>query len=760
MIPNSNNFVKQYYLVSLADVIYVDLQGSGIFALPVPITMKILSIWQNPLNKLLGKSENEEINYLMGEYVLVSFILQQISGISREKCLIFLKNIPFFQKNYGIILENAETEQTVRTHFQPGIELTKEILAQNGLNALPFTFLGTFFERCGILGETEKQVSARSATGSFYTPATIAQFIVDKTIEVGNFPEPLEKVKCLDPACGGGIFLVALAEALLKSKLNRSPSHSDAKIDYIRDILSRQIWGIDLSPNAQRVSQLQLILWAYSLVPRIDLGEISSWVTHCSQGDFLFTSPESLPDISIIVANPPFGNLLDYFQKTEVEKWATTRSQEISELFLERALGILSPDGCLGFVMPKTMAYYIAWSRARKLVLPDRLEGVADLGLSFPGVNFETLILFVKKTPLTAAGSPLPIFAVDKGTIGTFPRQYIRNTNLIPLQPLDPEDENLIEIIRKNCVTHPYQIRSYYNTRGIYLPEKKKTECKAGNVLWLNRVPDIQHYAIRRLWKIDHEVVSHARFNRFKYLQVPKILVKVLRGRKLSAIPDPWGILMPTEKLVSILLENASPREILAWNACINGWPASFYLQKVVFSQTTESARVLDDPYFEQIPILTNLTQSINTLSGINLALSLAAQINFLFPKVIPLDTFRDTGMLFQRIMFLSYMGKTPNDNKLSMKEVFDNHLQLLHNLFVAMAIDPPAGGLSRNNLFKLTRNPEKCLEFSDELTSRVQAYAEELEDLLTSGIVNKMTNLAEMNPVWQKFVDYFDSKP
>ncbi len=737
---------------------YVDLQDTGISSLPISLTMELLSIWDETFKKLSSNDFKLEALYRAGEFSLVSLMMQQITPASQEQCLKDLTKIPIFQKAYNFIHDDGAPEQLFLTTFRTTLRTTQDRLLRVGIDTLPITFLGSFFERFGLFGESEKKNPDRKATGSFYTPATIAHFIVNKVLEIGNFPVSNESVTCLDPSCGGGIFLVTLAATLFRHKMEGLAKSSNAKVECIRKILTRQVWGMDLSPDAQRVSQLQLILWAYSHLPDLSFGEICSWVVHCSQGDFLANTQQFRHKFSVIVGNPPFGNLLSREQKQAAKEWATTRTREISELFLERALGILDKKGCLGFVMPKTMAYYAQWDRARALLLPGKFAGIADLGLSFPGVNFETLALFAQNLPIDERKDPFPVFAESRGTIGTFPRQYINETGLIPLQPLNPDDEELLNIIRKNSVPLMRLVRSNDVTRGIYMPEETKASCKAGSLLWINRVPDIQHYAIKRLWRVDPGAISLANPSRIKVLRCPKVLVKVLRGRKLSVMADPWGILVPTEKLVSIILDKTPPREILAWNACLNSWPASYYLQKVIFSGTTESARVLDYPYLQHVPVLVQTPQSINTLSGINLILLLAAQVHVQFPLLLPPESVHNLGMLFQQILFLTYSGETPNEPLLAMESEFNTNLQLLHDLFVMGATNPPPGGLSRENLAEIPRERGSSDKLPHQLLPRAQNFTQQVKMLLLGSVVAQLKERVATNPLWNKLVSYFNA--
>ncbi len=721
--------------------------------------MDLFAIWDETFKTLSKTVVNIETLYLAGESALVSLILEQLTKASREQCLEIFENVPFFQRAYKKVFAGEGEVGNLLSTIGPALGKTRQALQQAGFEILPVTFLGIFFERFGIIGEKQRKNSGRNETGSFYTPAAIAQFIVQRTFELGSYADSIEKVQCLDPACGGGIFLLALAETLLRYEMERNAKDPDAKVARIRHILTHQVWGIDLSPDALRVSQLQLILWALSFAPEIKIEEICSWVGHCTQGDFLSAACEGMTPFSVIVGNPPFGNLLSETQKEAAKGWATTRTREISELFLERALNILDAGGCLGFVMPKTMAYYAQWERARGLVLPTMLAGVADLGLSFPGVNFETFALFAKNNPADEKSNQLPIFDLKRGLIGTFPRQYISETALIPLQPLVPEEETYLETIRVNSVPVSRLAQTREVTRGIYLSEEVKSGCKAGDCLWINRVPDIQHYAIKRLWAVDPSVISQANPSRIKALQNPKVLVKVLRGRKLSSIPDPWGILMPTEKLVSILPDKCSPREILAWSACLNSWPASYYLQKVIFSGTTESARVLDYPYLKHVPMLLHTSRAVNVLSGIQLALLLATQIQTQMPPLLPPTAVPSIGLLFQQVIFLIYSGEVPNDPPLSLEDDFDPYLQLWRDFLITSALKSPVGGLSRVNLANFDKNQELPNEKNRLLENSAQNFARELNRLLSQNMIQKYDPIVKRNPQWHQLVQYFNSK-
>lgn len=75
--------------------------------------------------------------------------------------------------------------------------------------------------------------------------------------------------------------------------------------------------------------------------------------------------------------------------------------------------------------------------------------------------------------------------------------------------------------------------------------------------------------------------------------------MKVLRGDKLAATYCNKNIIT-TEKLINLLVENLNNYYILS---IINSKLVSFYFNKTIFSDTTETSRIMDDIYLKEIPL-------------------------------------------------------------------------------------------------------------------------------------------------------------
>ena len=177
--------------------------------------------------------------------------------------------------------------------------------------------LGTIFENLLAEIDPDTEKSARKATGSFYTPREIVDYMVEQSLvqylktkvsteneeqllelfkeggsntfeptETNIILEALSDVKILDPACGSGAFPMgalhkiinalqkldpdaswwkkkqianvpnALAKQMLKEKLDGESA------DYVRKlgVIQNSIYGVDIQPIASEISKLRSFL--------------------------------------------------------------------------------------------------------------------------------------------------------------------------------------------------------------------------------------------------------------------------------------------------------------------------------------------------------------------------------------------------------------------------------------------------------------------------------------------------------------------
>ncbi|HEX6505851.1 MAG TPA: N-6 DNA methylase [Terriglobales bacterium] len=106
-----------------------------------------------------------------------------------------------------------------------------------------------------------EQHSAKS-TSVHYTPKNIAATLVEEAFH--DLPDA-QKARVLDPACGAGVFLVLAFRKLYLETWRARGARPNTKV--IRDILEKQLTGLDVSESALKLSALSLYLTAIELDP-------------------------------------------------------------------------------------------------------------------------------------------------------------------------------------------------------------------------------------------------------------------------------------------------------------------------------------------------------------------------------------------------------------------------------------------------------------------------------------------------------------
>ncbi len=119
--------------------------------------------------------------------------------------------------------------------------------------------------------------SERKTTGSYYTPSSLIQCLLDSALdpvvdEAVRGPDPeaaLLSLRICDPACGSGHFLVAAAHRLAKRLAavrtgDEEPS-PEAQRGALRDVIGHCLYGVDVNPMA--VELCKVSLWMEAVEP-------------------------------------------------------------------------------------------------------------------------------------------------------------------------------------------------------------------------------------------------------------------------------------------------------------------------------------------------------------------------------------------------------------------------------------------------------------------------------------------------------------
>jgi hypothetical protein len=112
----------------------------------------------------------------------------------------------------------------------------------------------------------------RKATGSFYTPQPLADYLVRRTLGPlvqDAAPDHILRLRVVDPAMGSGAFLVAacrfLAGAYESALVRHGGCHSSdigesERVSIRRTIAERCLYGVDKNPFAVNLAKLSLWL--------------------------------------------------------------------------------------------------------------------------------------------------------------------------------------------------------------------------------------------------------------------------------------------------------------------------------------------------------------------------------------------------------------------------------------------------------------------------------------------------------------------
>jgi hypothetical protein len=129
----------------------------------------------------------------------------------------------------------------------------------------------------GTFALTTAAGNERKTTGSYYTPESLVQClldsaldpVVDEAIQQADPEAAILNLKLCDPACGSGHFLIAAAHRMAKRLAairtgDEEPS-PEATQKALRDVIGQCIYGVDVNPMA--VELCKVALWMESLEP-------------------------------------------------------------------------------------------------------------------------------------------------------------------------------------------------------------------------------------------------------------------------------------------------------------------------------------------------------------------------------------------------------------------------------------------------------------------------------------------------------------
>ncbi len=222
--------------------------------------------------------------------------------------------------------------------------------------------------------------NSQSEAGAYYTPPHLAELAVDMALE-GN-KMPIHELTVVDPACGSGVFLVAMFGRMAQS-LRQKMGYKGKRISInwgkaVLRLLPR-IYGIDINPTACHITCFSLYLAALEQMSPMDVEDL--WAEgekfpsllldklnrieagkNIIRGNFFDKNiPLTKSDFDLVVGNPPWVSRRKqndgFFEEwvslnKEKRKNVLAPDKQIAHGFMWRVIDFLSEKGEACLLLP------------------------------------------------------------------------------------------------------------------------------------------------------------------------------------------------------------------------------------------------------------------------------------------------------------------------------------------------------------------------------------------------------------------------
>ncbi|MBD2503350.1 HsdM family class I SAM-dependent methyltransferase [Anabaena azotica] len=277
---------------------------------------------------------------------------------------------------------------------------------------IPIETISSIYEH--FLDTQEKRES-----GIYYTPRFLVEIVLDTALD--RWTSLLEK-RFLDPACGSGIFLVAIFNRLAEEwriKHRSVSNNNDELAAALINILQKNLFGIDAdsSETACRIAAFSLYLAFLDQLDPRDIQKLQQkgnalpkLVGHnlICKDFFERNLPISGNEFDLIVGNPPWAKVTGK-QKSFMEKWCEEEKYTIAQRqlacgFVWKAPQHLRDEGRICFLLPagvlfnhqdKAIDFQNEWLSTYTL---EKVINLSDMRFYlFDGADRPTLIVRYRK---------------------------------------------------------------------------------------------------------------------------------------------------------------------------------------------------------------------------------------------------------------------------------------------------------------------------------------------------------------------------
>ncbi len=489
-------------------------------------------------------------------------------------------------------------------------------------------YLGRILKKVGKNSKLEASKTKRKSEGIYYTPTYIVDYIVKNT--VGEYikthkEKDIDNIKILDPACGSGSFLLKAYDTLEnywkeKSKLDETKLEEFGSYSKKVDIVTKNIFGVDLDEKAVEITQLNLLLKIAEKRKRLpklqeNIKNGNSLIDDEKVSDKAFNWNEEFKDImknggfDIVIGNPPYISV-KALQKADkiyfIKNYLSAKGQfDLYELFIEKSIDMLKENGLFSFITSNTFLSNKDFVSLRQIILANtKILQIIDLRETvFQDANLDVSIIVLQKCRIKENRENNIILVAET------PNKFkARKFEKIRQNSFDKEDNYNFKIhenlenskLLKKIIDNSLKLGEIVTiTRGI---EKGSNECiptekKPTN----NYVPilvgkDINRYHIHFSNRhIKYQYNNKSDFKTKEIFERPKILVQRIRNlslkrRLISTLDENNYYTMNTLRIIYIKNNKYDLRYILALlnSSLINYYFAKSFNNKDIYAYQLE----------------------------------------------------------------------------------------------------------------------------------------------------------------------------
>ncbi|MFX1346936.1 MAG: class I SAM-dependent DNA methyltransferase, partial [Promethearchaeota archaeon] len=185
--------------------------------------------------------------------------------------------------------------------------------------------------------------------------------------------ETLLNTTICDPACGSGAFLLSSANIFYEIIKKLNPNANNIEI---KNKLLKNLYGFDINEYAVDLSILKLIQW-YCEEGIKDVKDVFSLLKNTIKSENSLIK-SNLSKYDIIVGNPPYGNILNNYEKG-ILKRKNIFYNDIYCTFLLKALDWA--NNIIGFLVPKSFLLRQGYIKFRNQLLSKaNIIKIIDIG--------------------------------------------------------------------------------------------------------------------------------------------------------------------------------------------------------------------------------------------------------------------------------------------------------------------------------------------------------------------------------------------